>query len=126
MVKGQCKSMYNWSIYNSDIQSYMLHETCVVFQRVRIHFLSFNIRMSEGCIYDFANIYDGASTYAPRLRHLCGSTLPGDVVSSGNTIYIKFGTNNTHTYSGFRIQYTAIDGTILSLKKHTITLLSYV
>ncbi|KAK2167305.1 hypothetical protein NP493_1280g00020 [Ridgeia piscesae] len=54
-------------------------------------------------------IYDGTSTSAPLLRDLCGSSLPGDVVSSGNTMYIRFGTNNVDTYSGFRIQYTAID-----------------
>ena len=68
--------------------------------------------MGEGCVFDSMTIYDGTSTSAPLLRDLCGSSLPGDVVSSGNTMYIRFGTNNVDTYSGFRIQYTAIDGTI--------------
>ena len=73
--------------------------------------------MKEKCAYDSLRIYDGASTSAPLLHELCGSTLPGDVVSSGNTIYIRFGTNNVNTYSGFRIKFTAIDGIISSLMK---------
>ena len=46
-----------------------------------------------------------------RLLHaLCGSTIPGDIVSSGNTLFVHFYSNSYGTYSGFQIHYTTVEG----------------
>ena len=96
-------------IWDARIFGFTLN-SCFFYQRVRIHFVEFMLQMDEECIYDALRIYDGSSTSAIRLRALCGSTLPGDVVSSGNTLHANFLTNNRDTYSGFMLQYTTIDG----------------
>ena len=91
-----------------NLWSYIKH--MLFCQRVRIHFLDFMLEMHEECLHDALRIYDGTSTFAIRLRALCGSTMPYDVVSSGNTLHVTFLTNNRNTYSDFSLQYTTIDG----------------
>ncbi|KAI0220172.1 hypothetical protein LSAT2_028306, partial [Lamellibrachia satsuma] len=65
--------------------------------------------LQELCRYDSLDIFDGNATTAPRLRSLCGSNLPRDIVSSGNTMLVYFATNNINRYAGFMLKYTAID-----------------
>ena len=89
---------------------------CLLLQHVRLHFLSFEL--DPVCTFDKVVIFDGNDTSARLLNTLCGSTIPGDIVSSGNALFVYFVTNNVDTYAGFSIQYTAIEGT--SDRRHSL------
>jgi len=61
--------------------------------------LSFSAFYTEGCCDPFA-VYDGASAASPLIWSKTGSTIPGPVVSTGNTLYVTFGTDGSVVYSG--------------------------
>ena len=76
-------------------------------QRVRLHFLSLHLQNSTDCINENIKIYDGADTRAPLMKTLCGSTVPGDVRSTANTVFVHlYSCGGTSTYSGFKIFYS--------------------
>ncbi|KAI0223600.1 Cubilin [Lamellibrachia satsuma] len=81
-------------------------------KRVQLHFLSFELEASSDCSFDTVNIYDGHDTSAPLLHSFCGDGVPDDVASSGNTM-LHFKTDQSGTYGGFNIYYSAfvpVDG----------------
>ena len=47
---------------------------------------------------------------AKLISTLCGDSLPDDIISSGNTVFVYFKSDGSHTFAGFRIQYTATNG----------------
>ena len=77
---------------------------------MRLHFIRFDVEESKDCDYDKVEIYDGNSTDAELISTLCGASLPNDIISSGNTVYVQFTSDETSNYAGFRIQYTATNG----------------
>ncbi|KAI0233878.1 Cubilin [Lamellibrachia satsuma] len=82
-------------------------------KRVQLHFLSFELEASSDCSFDTVNIYDGHDTSAPLLHSFCGDGVPDDVASSGNTMFVHFKTDQSGTYGGFNIYYSAfvpVDG----------------
>ncbi|KAI0222187.1 Cubilin [Lamellibrachia satsuma] len=82
-------------------------------KRVQLHFLSFELEASTDCSFDSVNIYDGHDTSAPLLQTSCGHTVPGDIASSGDTMFVRFKTDHSGTYGGFSVYYSAfipVDG----------------
>ena len=77
-----------------------------VLQIVRLHFLRF---FYYYYCNNRVNIYDGPDSSAPLVLSACGGTRPGDVVSSGNTLFLSFWANGYHPYNDFRIVYHAIE-----------------
>ena len=77
-----------------------------VLQIVRLHFL--RIFYYYYC-NNRVNIYDGPDSSAPLVLSACGGTCPGDVVSSGNTLFLSFSSNGYHPYNDFRIVYHAVE-----------------
>lgn len=53
-------------------------------------------------------IYDGEDNSAPLLAELCGNTLPADIESSGNKVFIEFITDGSNTASGFYLNYKTV------------------
>ena len=85
----------------------------MLLQRVQLHFVSFDVEAHSRCNYDSVRIYDGRGTSAPLMRTICGDSLPGDVTSSGNTMFVRFQTDGSATRSGFSIYYSTfipVDG----------------
>ena len=78
-------------------------------QQVRLHFVNVSL---ECCCRDYVSIYDGNSTSARLLRRLCGYNLPSNVISTGNSLFVYFRSNSHNTYSGFSIEYNAIEGVL--------------
>ncbi|MBL7103074.1 MAG: C10 family peptidase [Bacteroidales bacterium] len=50
-------------------------------------------------------IYDGEDNTAPLLVELSGSTIPGDIESTGNKVFIEFITDDANTAPGFYLNY---------------------
>ena len=78
----------------------------VYFQRVRLHFTKFRTRYSD----DVVSIYNGKDANAPLINRLYGSGLPGNITSSGNTVFLYFTTNFYYRDIGFTIEYSAFGG----------------
>jgi hypothetical protein len=57
--------------------------------------------------HDIVNVYDGADVNAPILGTFSGNTLPPQLVSSGNKMFITFTSNNENQGAGFLAQYTS-------------------
>jgi hypothetical protein len=54
---------------------------------------------------DFVTVYDGSTTAAPVLGQFTGSTLPGNVTSTGPTMLVTFVTDGSGTAGGFQADY---------------------
>ena len=68
----------------------------------------FSLESDSACSFDGVHIHDGPSSWYSRLAYFCGSCLPVPVLSSSNTIYVIFTTDNTITDYGFSAKYTAV------------------
>ena len=77
-------------------------------KKFKIHFDTFE---TENC-HDGMSIYDGDTIkwWSPQeLRaNLCGSSIPGDVQSTGNTILIRFSSDETVSDRGFKLTYSLV------------------
>ncbi|XP_030830721.1 uncharacterized protein LOC589938 [Strongylocentrotus purpuratus] len=62
---------------------------------------NFELEGSSTCAYDSLAIYDGADSSAPLIGEYCGSSNPGLIVSSGNSLYMRFTSDGSVTYPGF-------------------------
>lgn len=57
------------------------------------------------CNYDYVQVRDGDSPDSPLLGIYCGNKLPPTLISSGNTLLIKFRTDHSHQKAGFSAVY---------------------
>ena len=79
-------------------------------QKVRLHFTRFDVEGCDDCECDKVNIYDGKDMSAKLISTLCGHSLPVDIISIGNTVFVYFKSDVSMEFAGFRIQYTATNG----------------
>uniref|UniRef100_A0A8C4GTC4 Zgc:154142 n=1 Tax=Dicentrarchus labrax TaxID=13489 RepID=A0A8C4GTC4_DICLA len=68
-------------------------------ERVRLTFTSFDL-VPEVC-GDFVQVYDGDTA-----GKFCGGTMPKPIESTGNTMVVRFKSDNTLTSKGFKATYT--------------------
>ena len=88
-------------------------------QQVRLHFLSYTFNSSD-CNYKSINVYDGSDNMAPLLHSYCDGVWPGDVISSGSTVFVSYVTRYRGAGDTFRIKYSAVvpkEGTINGCNK---------
>ncbi|XP_013378635.1 SCO-spondin [Lingula anatina] len=81
---------------------------------IRLSFESFNVETQSSCVWDSLTVYDGDSASAQALIKMCGNNPKvGDgIVSSGNTMFIRFRSDGSVTRPGFTIRWEAVpDGT---------------
>ncbi|XP_072881202.1 tolloid-like protein 2 isoform X1 [Hemitrygon akajei] len=74
---------------------------------VELIFQTFEIEEEADCGYDYMEIYDGPDSAAPRLGRFCGSGLLEDMYSAGDSIMIRFHTDDTINKKGFHARYTS-------------------
>lgn len=76
-------------------------------QYIKLEFRdSFKMEFDEKCENDYLEIRDGRHGYSKVLRKLCGEQTPGDIISTGNALWLKFHSDENIEYSGFRAVYT--------------------
>ncbi|XP_071359853.1 ovochymase-2 [Trachinotus anak] len=73
-------------------------------ERVRLTFTSFDL-VPEVC-GDFVQVYDGHKAGSSSVGKFCGRTMPKPVESSGNTMVVRFKSDNSLTSKGFKATYT--------------------
>ncbi len=60
--------------------------------------------------YDFLVVHDGASSSAPILASLTGTTLPIPITSTGGSLFLSFTTDNMVTAAGWAASYNSTTG----------------
>ncbi|XP_031415931.1 ovochymase-2 [Clupea harengus] len=73
-------------------------------ERVRLTFTSFQL-VVESCL-DYVDVYDGYLPSADRLARFCGASNPTPVVSSSDTMVVRFKTDASQSAGGFQAVYT--------------------
>jgi len=74
----------------------------IILQVVQIHFLSFDLEHR----YDQLRVYDGYDAVSPLLYTFTGASLPSDVLSNRNIVFVSFTTDSSETRGGFKIVYS--------------------
>ena len=80
-----------------------------------------DIQLETCC--DFVDVYDGSSSYYPRLARLTNQSQI--VYSSGMNMYIRFTTDGSGTSKGFNLQYTAATQHLATTSASLKTLVAY-
>ncbi|KAI0218618.1 CUB and peptidase domain-containing protein 1 [Lamellibrachia satsuma] len=73
--------------------------------KLRFNRFELETETDSACHYDKVSIYDGSDATAELMDSLCGSNLPDNVTTTGNTVFVTFTSDDTRVYSGFRISY---------------------
>ncbi|KAL8573023.1 hypothetical protein ACOMHN_010453 [Nucella lapillus] len=74
-------------------------------RQIRLNITTFRL---ESCPYDYLEIRNGGLSTSPLVGRFCGTTITSPLVSHSNTMWLRFVSDNSRPYSGFRIVY---DGT---------------
>ncbi|WP_422089875.1 CUB domain-containing protein [Tenacibaculum ovolyticum] len=70
---------------------------------VTLNFDSFNTEKK----YDSVTVYDGVDASAAQLGSFSGSTIPSDVTSTGNAMFVKFTSDGSINKAGWSANYTS-------------------
>ncbi|XP_069688891.1 cubilin [Periplaneta americana] len=77
-------------------------------QQIKLNVTDFLLESGNRCYYDFLEIRNGGTELAPLIGKFCGTTIPRSIPSLSNQIYLRFKTDSSGMYRGFRITW---DGT---------------
>ncbi|XP_033761795.1 cubilin-like [Pecten maximus] len=93
-------------------------------QSIQLDFVdNFYIEDHNQCQFDYVEVRDGGTVNSPVIAHVCGSSLPSTVKSSGNVMFVRFRTDISVVHVGFRAMYKisecggrvyGVSGTIMS------------
>lgn len=92
---------------NTGLEDYMNHADCqkliqpVGADEIVLTFTEFQLENGN----DYVRVYDGSSNSDPLLGEFTGSTMPGQLISSGGSILIHFISNDSLTASGWMATY---------------------
>ena len=66
----------------------------------------FHLEEASNCEYDFLEIRDGAYGYSNPIAKLCGHEFPRDINSNDRYLFLRFVSDESIEYSGFRAVYS--------------------
>ncbi|XP_045505599.1 neuropilin and tolloid-like protein 1 [Colias croceus] len=69
----------------------------------------FHIEYHPECSYDFLEIRDGLKGYAKLIDKVCGEAFPRQIRTTGPNAWLKFHSDDTIEYEGFRISINFIE-----------------
>ncbi|XP_076858818.1 tumor necrosis factor-inducible gene 6 protein [Brachyhypopomus gauderio] len=81
-------------------------------QRIRLHFLEFDVEDDTDCLSDYLEIYDSYDDIMGFAGRYCGYELPDDFLSTGNVMTLKFRSDSSVSAGGFQLQYIAVDDSV--------------
>lgn len=70
----------------------------------------FDVESHQTCAYDGVRILDGLFEYSPVLQTACGTDLPSQVQTTGNTGSVLFVSDYSVAGSGFQLNWQAVSG----------------
>ncbi|KAF7217026.1 transcript variant X2 [Nothobranchius furzeri] len=93
--------------------------------RIKLVFNEVDMEAHLECAYDHLEIFDGNDIRAPTLGRFCGSRKPSPVVSSSNSMFLRFFSDNSVQKRGFEASYRAECGGNLKAEVKTKELYSH-
>ncbi|KAH9413647.1 Bone morphogenetic protein 1 [Dermatophagoides pteronyssinus] len=78
-------------------------------KKIYLKFVTFELEHENNCSYDFVEIFDGADDTSSSLGRFCGNQMPDDMISSGNSLLIRFRTDDSIHNKGFTLTYSSVD-----------------
>ena len=57
------------------------------------------------CGCDYIELRDGDRSTSSIIGRYCSSTMPSKIISTGNQLYVKFVTDGSNQYSGFKATF---------------------
>ncbi|XP_025104450.1 cubilin-like [Pomacea canaliculata] len=105
-------------LYNINVNCNWLLQTSYYDDVVHVTFTFVDMEADADCSYDYVQLFDGSSLFAPSLGKVCQFT-SRDFYSSGSSMYIKFVSDSSTTGGGFEITYQAVSR--YSLPTTTVT-----
>ncbi|KAI1888819.1 hypothetical protein AGOR_G00172680 [Albula goreensis] len=83
--------------------------------RVLFNFSLLEIESHSSCQWDYVAIHDGPSQASPLLAQVCGFNRPDPIISTQNTIYVRFRSDVSANHKGFSARFSeACGATIIS------------
>lgn len=86
-------------------------------ERISLTFISFNLEsyglfkrksnITDMCLFDYLEVYDGENYNAPLRARLCGSIRPPEIISTGRFLRVKFQSDASVSRSGFIAKYVS-------------------
>ncbi|KAM4028087.1 cubilin isoform 1-T1 [Anomaloglossus baeobatrachus] len=76
---------------------------------LRITVPYFSLEMSQRCSFDFLEIHDGETISDRMLGKFCGNTIPEELFSSHNALYLWLKSDHKFNNGGFRINWESRD-----------------
>ncbi|KAM9850545.1 tumor necrosis factor-inducible gene 6 protein [Aulostomus maculatus] len=83
-------------------------------QKIHLHFLEFDVEDDTACLADYLEVYDSYDDVSGFAGRFCGDYLPGDIISTGNVMTLKFLSDASVTAGGFQLEYHAINPSLFS------------
>uniref|UniRef100_A0A8C5GVT5 Metalloendopeptidase n=1 Tax=Gouania willdenowi TaxID=441366 RepID=A0A8C5GVT5_GOUWI len=74
---------------------------------IELSFITFEVEEEADCGYDYIELYNGYDINSHRLGRFCGSGPREDIYSPGDTMLIRFHSDDTISKKGFHILYTS-------------------
>ncbi|KAA0704371.1 Bone morphogenetic protein 1 [Triplophysa tibetana] len=93
--------------------------------RIKLAFVEIAMEAHEECAYDHLEIHDGLNGKAPSLGRFCGSKKPSPVVSSGDSMFLRFSSDSSVQKRGFKASHSAECGGSLKAETKTQDLYSH-
>ena len=78
-------------------------------RKIKLYSFSFDVENYQNCGYDYLKIYDGSSDDDDLIAKLCGSKSQGAILSSGNSLYLHFHSDQYQHSTGFEIEYVIVN-----------------
>uniref|UniRef100_A0A4W4F6Q8 Cubilin n=1 Tax=Electrophorus electricus TaxID=8005 RepID=A0A4W4F6Q8_ELEEL len=75
---------------------------------VTLNFLTFDVEGSAGCIFDYVEVRDGATSSAPLIGRYCGNQVPSMLQSTQSHMHIVFSTDASVSNHGFTAEYSSV------------------
>eukprot|EP00058_Branchiostoma_floridae_P006984 XP_002592472.1 hypothetical protein BRAFLDRAFT_68958 [Branchiostoma floridae] len=69
---------------------------------------TFDIETASSCGFDFVQVLEGQTGDSPILGTFCGTTVPPTVRTAGDTMTVRFRTDGSVTWTGFKAKYSVI------------------
>uniref|UniRef100_A0A8C1ZQE7 Metalloendopeptidase n=1 Tax=Cyprinus carpio TaxID=7962 RepID=A0A8C1ZQE7_CYPCA len=93
--------------------------------RIKLAIDEIDMEAHQECAYDHLEIYDGPNGRATSFGRFCGSKKPSPVISSGNSMFLRFFSDNSVQKRGFKASHSAECGGSLKAEIKTKDLYSH-
>ncbi len=75
--------------------------------RVTLNFDNFNTEAN----FDFVTVFDGENAAATQLGNFSGTSIPSEITSTGNALFVRFTSDGSVTRAGWAASYTSVTQT---------------